>query len=191
MDLLQTIPVAIAITAQIACFAAISIASMRQFRADRNSLGMTIIRVLSLGSTVGLAWLVLQVTPGNWTAAATTVIAAILSWRLMTIALAAARNRVLDVAFTGNGPDQLVTTGIYRYLRNPLYTAYLIYWAGWVPVAGGHPAAVGVALMFAAIYWLAIKQEEAFLSRKFTGQYNDYCSRTGRFLPVFSAPDDA
>ena len=191
MELLQTIPVAIAITAQIACFAAISIASMRQFRADRNSLGMTIIRVLSLGSTVGLAWLVLQMTPGNWTAAATTVIAAILSWRLMTIALAAARNRVLDVAFTGNGPDQLVTSGIYRYLRNPLYTAYLIYWAAWVPVAQGHPAAVGVAVMFGAIYWLAIRQEEAFLSRKFTGQYDDYRNRTGRFLPVFSAPEDA
>jgi protein-S-isoprenylcysteine O-methyltransferase Ste14 len=81
-------------------------------------------------------------------------------------------------------PDQsLTTSGIYRYIRHPIYTGDILLLTGlelalnsWLVVVAFVPLAV------------AVKQaltEEALLARIFPG-YADYCRRTKRFIPFIA-----
>ncbi len=84
------------------------------------------------------------------------------------------------------GAQKLVTWGPYALSRNPLYIGNGLIGAGWGLMAGWKSL-----LMFAAAFWvlycvLIIPWEEAFLSRKFGGAYEEYRARTGRFLPNVS-----
>jgi protein-S-isoprenylcysteine O-methyltransferase Ste14 len=78
-------------------------------------------------------------------------------------------------------PEQLlVTEGIYRYVRHPIYTGDVLLLVGlelalnsWLVVAVLIPLAVFVRQALA---------EEALLSRVFP-EYAAYCQRTKRFIP--------
>lgn len=77
---------------------------------------------------------------------------------------------------------ELVTTGPYRHIRHPLYTAGMVFFlclsvltASWFMLA-----AIGLT----SIALLArIPKEEARLAERFGEQYDAYVRRTGRFLP--------
>jgi len=76
----------------------------------------------------------------------------------------------------------LVTDGLYRRTRNPMYlgaTLMLIglgvaFWSWWFLIAT--PAAM------LAVTKLAIEREEVYLARRFGQPYLDYCARTRRWL---------
>lgn len=78
-------------------------------------------------------------------------------------------------------PDQsLVTHGIYRYIRHPIYSGDVLLLLG-LELALGSWLVVGVAVPLA----VAIRQalaEEALLAATFPG-YRAYCARTKRFIP--------
>ena len=76
----------------------------------------------------------------------------------------------------------LVTSGIYRYTRNPIYLGFLL-------MVIGFPLNSGViwGLVLAPFYMMTmsrvvIEREEAYLERKFKGQYTSYTSRVRRWL---------
>lgn len=76
----------------------------------------------------------------------------------------------------------LVTSGIYRFTRNPIYLGFLL-------MVIGFPLNSGViwGLVLAPFYMLTmsrlvIEREEAYLERKFKGQYTSYVSRVRRWL---------
>ncbi len=165
------------------CFVAFSIASFRHFDPGPQSKGNLTIRVLTLLGTVLNLWLALS---GNATAfvwAAMAVVLGVVSLVLFRAALRSAPSKALHVVFTGSGPDQLITSGVYGRIRNPLYTSYLAYWAGWMLASGLHPASVACFALFCVAYWIAVVEEERFLTRQFGEQYLAFKSRTGRFLP--------
>ena len=167
------------------CFVAFSVASWRHFDRVSRSRGNQFVRVLTLAGTAVLVWLVLSDWPPVAWQSAASILLGILSLCIFTAAIRSAPSGELHVAFTGSGPDRLVTTGIYRHVRNPLYTSYLAYWAGWIPASGMHPASVFLFAFFAAVYFAAVRGEEQFLARTFGDQYTAFKSRTGRFLPKF------
>ncbi len=76
----------------------------------------------------------------------------------------------------------IVSSGIYRYSRNPMYlgigllqaAAGLRYGKGWLLVL--------VPASFAAVYWFAVRHEEAYLERKFGAEYLDYTKSVRRWL---------
>jgi protein-S-isoprenylcysteine O-methyltransferase Ste14 len=77
---------------------------------------------------------------------------------------------------------QLVTAGIYRYTRNPIYLGFLL-------MVIGFPLNSGViwGLVLAPFYMmtmsrLVIEKEEAYLERKFGKTYVSYTSRVRRWL---------
>jgi protein-S-isoprenylcysteine O-methyltransferase Ste14 len=77
---------------------------------------------------------------------------------------------------------QLVTGGIYRFTRNPIYLGFLL-------MVIGFPLNSGViwGLVLAPFYMmtmsrLVIEREEAYLGRKFKNQYAGYTSRVRRWL---------
>jgi protein-S-isoprenylcysteine O-methyltransferase Ste14 len=78
---------------------------------------------------------------------------------------------------------ELVTAGVFAYLRHPIYTAigsFLIAMA----VAFGHEYALILALpLFAIGTGIRVHEEEKLLRGEFGAAYEDYAARVKRFLP--------
>jgi protein-S-isoprenylcysteine O-methyltransferase Ste14 len=95
-----------------------------------------------------------------------------------------------DFAVRGRGtpgpydpPRELVTSGLYEYVRNPMYIAVLTAILGqaiWYQSFGVVKYALFVALMFHV--WVLIYEEPA-LRRSFGASYITYCERVSRWLP--------
>jgi len=78
--------------------------------------------------------------------------------------------------------QKFVTSGIYRYTRNPIYLGFVFMLIG-LPLDMG--IYWGIILVWPLITFmnnLIIKHEEAYLEKKFKEQYVDYKSRVGRWL---------
>ena len=78
--------------------------------------------------------------------------------------------------------QNLMTDGPYRMNRNPMLTGTLVYLAGFVVWLWTWQALL-VWVAFAAIMTVQVLSEEKRLKRDFGKEYEEYCSRTGRFLP--------
>ena len=82
-----------------------------------------------------------------------------------------------------DAPKQLVTHGIYRFVRNPMYVGVLLailgqaLWFGSVPILW---YALAVALCF---HLFVILCEEPTLRRKFGESYAQYCRTVSRWIP--------
>lgn len=77
---------------------------------------------------------------------------------------------------------ELVTTGPYRWIRNPLYTAGGLIFMGLGLVAASWIFVAGAAAVFPFV-WLRLPKEEAELEARFGQEYRDYVGSAGRFLP--------
>ncbi len=78
--------------------------------------------------------------------------------------------------------EALATTGPYAYCRNPLYLGSIIIAIGFAIAARDLWVAVGIVLLFAAIYVPVIRSEESFLRARFAG-YDAYAQTVPRLLP--------
>ncbi|HEY7267545.1 MAG TPA: isoprenylcysteine carboxylmethyltransferase family protein [Solirubrobacterales bacterium] len=77
----------------------------------------------------------------------------------------------------------LVTTGWFSVVRNPIYSAMIVGWAGFALMV---PAWLGVAavLVIAAGLEVQVRSvEEPFLLRTHGDEYRRYATRVGRFVP--------
>lgn len=97
---------------------------------------------------------------------------------------------VWDFAVSGGGtpapidaPKRLVTNGVYRYSRNPIYIAELTMIAGWA-ILFTAPIIVAYGVVLFVVLSLAVhRYEEPRLARQFGDQYAAYTAETGRWLP--------
>jgi protein-S-isoprenylcysteine O-methyltransferase Ste14 len=88
-----------------------------------------------------------------------------------------------QVAFSTAAPARLVTSGPYRWVRHPFYSAYLLAWAAGAAVTAAPMLAVCVCVM-GMVYWSAARREEAaILASSLREEYAAYSRRTGMFLP--------
>jgi len=77
---------------------------------------------------------------------------------------------------------KLVTNGVYRYIRHPLYTFGSSMFISFGMMADlWFIAALGIFTF--AIMAIRTPQEEANLIEKFGDEYREYMKRTGRYLP--------
>ncbi len=80
---------------------------------------------------------------------------------------------------------ELITSGPYRWVRNPLYVAGGLLFSGLGLVSASWFLMAGVALGTVLVR-LRLPKEEAELEARFGQEYRDYARRTGRFLPLWS-----
>lgn len=76
----------------------------------------------------------------------------------------------------------IVTSGVYRFTRNPIYLGFLLMVIG-LPLNLGNYWGILIAPFFGAtINRLVIEREETYLENKFKNAYTDYKSRVRRWL---------
>jgi protein-S-isoprenylcysteine O-methyltransferase Ste14 len=76
----------------------------------------------------------------------------------------------------------LVRKGLYRWIRHPIYTGILLGMIGSAIVRGHLRCWVGVAVVLAAFYFKALR-EERFLREEFGAGFEEHSRQTGMFLP--------
>ncbi|SRR6266540_425814 len=77
---------------------------------------------------------------------------------------------------------QLVTSGIYRFTRNPIYLGFLLMVVG-LPLDSGLYWGIVMAPFYVIMMdRLVIEREEMYLEKKFKDAYTSYTSRVRRWL---------
>jgi protein-S-isoprenylcysteine O-methyltransferase Ste14 len=76
----------------------------------------------------------------------------------------------------------LVTTGIFRLTRNPMYVGFAALLAAWAIWLQAPWALTGVLAFMAFIWRFQILPEERVMSTKFGSPYDDYRNRVRRWL---------
>jgi protein-S-isoprenylcysteine O-methyltransferase Ste14 len=77
---------------------------------------------------------------------------------------------------------QLVTTGIYRYSRNPMYLGHALILLGWTLYLHNAAAALAVPAFMLYITRFQIRPEERYLSVQFADSYTSFRRQTPRWL---------
>ena len=77
--------------------------------------------------------------------------------------------------------NQLVETGVYRFVRHPIYSGIVLAGLGW-GVATLAPLAVGLSALLLAWFDLKARNEEAWLAERHPA-YKAYRGRTRKFIP--------
>jgi protein-S-isoprenylcysteine O-methyltransferase Ste14 len=78
---------------------------------------------------------------------------------------------------------RLVTEGLYRYVRHPMYSALLLYGFGQAVVIPNWVAGPFYAVAMVLLFALRLRPEEELMRDQFNGEYDAYASRTKRLVP--------
>lgn len=76
---------------------------------------------------------------------------------------------------------KLITTGLFHYMRHPIYTG-IIFSAFSISTFFGSGLKLTISFLLVVLFFLKSKYEEKRLLEKFP-DYREYCQDTGRFLP--------
>lgn len=108
----------------------------------------------------------------------------------LTVGLAIYVRCVWEFAARGRGipapldhPTQLVVTGLYRYVRNPMYVGVLLVLIGEALFFRSRDLLVYVVAWFAVVNVAVLVYEEPNLKRKFGESYERYRSSVRRWIP--------
>jgi protein-S-isoprenylcysteine O-methyltransferase Ste14 len=93
----------------------------------------------------------------------------------------AARGRGIPLPI--DHPRQLVVTGLYRYVRNPMYVGVLILLIGEVILFRSMNLLIYTACWFAFVHLNVILWEERLLRHKFGDSYARYRAAVRRWIP--------
>lgn len=78
--------------------------------------------------------------------------------------------------------SSLVSTGIYRFTRNPMYLGFLLVLAGWAVYLSSAMAALFLPLFVLYMDRYQIEPEEQALRNRFGRAFDDYCADVRRWL---------
>ncbi len=95
-----------------------------------------------------------------------------------------------DFTFHGRGtplptdpPKELVVTGFYRYVRNPIYAGTLLIFLAHFLWFGYWSLLLYTVLSFIGVHLFIIAYEEPNLKRKFGAAYKEYLKQVPRWIP--------
>ena len=79
----------------------------------------------------------------------------------------------------------LVTNGVFRYIRHPMYAAHLLWGIAQALLIQNWIAGLASVVVFLPLYVLRVRREERVMLEQFGEGYRSYMSRTGRIMPRF------
>jgi protein-S-isoprenylcysteine O-methyltransferase Ste14 len=80
-------------------------------------------------------------------------------------------------------PQHLVITGLYRYVRNPMYVAVSSLIFGQGLLFGNVPILKYGIVVWAAFFLFVLLYEEPALRSKFGDEYSEFCANVPRWIP--------
>lgn len=111
-------------------------------------------------------------------------VGAILIFAGLVIAVSAMRRfrRAGTTVPTHEPTSAVVTSGIYRFSRNPIYVGMTLLYLGIAVMADGAWTAAMLIPILAIMRYGVVAREEAYLERKFGDAYRDYKAAVRRWL---------
>jgi protein-S-isoprenylcysteine O-methyltransferase Ste14 len=116
--------------------------------------------------------------PSGWIGTAVFAGAVLMLWRSH-----ADLGRNWSAALQILGRHSLVTTGVYRYIRHPMYTAHLLWAIAQGLLLSNWLAGWSFLVLSVPLYAVRIPKEEQMMLEYFGEEYRAYQSRTGRLVP--------
>ncbi len=122
------------------------------------------------------------------------------AWPIFAIGFALSFWCPMEFALRGRGtpapfdpPRKLVITGLYRWMRNPMYIGMGLMLIGETLLLPQiwREMAVLTAVLFAGVNVLVVKKEEPDLRRMFGADYDEYCRAVPRWVPRLRPFDKA
>ena len=77
----------------------------------------------------------------------------------------------------------LVTEGVFRYIRHPMYAAHLLWAIAQVLMLHNWIAGYALLVVTVPVYLLRVDDEEQMMLEQFGEGYREYMQRTGRIIP--------
>jgi protein-S-isoprenylcysteine O-methyltransferase Ste14 len=155
-------------------------------KAGRDRTGIVIPPPILFGAPLIAGWLVNRQSP--WPLTAYTTIAIGMAVVLIAfgagVALAGVRRfrRAGTTVLPFGGTSQLVSSGIYRFTRNPMYLGMALTYAGLALLLNSVWCLLLLPVALVSVHVLAIRPEERYLSEKFGEEYRDYRTRVRRWI---------
>ena len=81
--------------------------------------------------------------------------------------------------------QKLVTNGVFRYIRHPMYAAHLLWGIAQALLITNWIAGLSSLVIFIPLYLLRVRREEKVMLAQFGDEYRAYQHRTGRIIPRF------
>lgn len=78
-------------------------------------------------------------------------------------------------------PDTLVTTGMFRFSRNPIYVCFDLFFIG-LFLVHRNIVIITAVIVFALLIHRQILREEEFLCSHYGAEYEEYCRNVRRYL---------
>jgi protein-S-isoprenylcysteine O-methyltransferase Ste14 len=78
---------------------------------------------------------------------------------------------------------QLVTNGVYRYVRHPMYSAFFLWAVAQLLLLPNWVAGVSGLIGFGTLFSFRVGREERLMLEAFGEQYRAYMTRTARIIP--------
>ena len=133
-----------------------------------------------LGGALHLA-VPLRFDPGLGARIGLAAVASALGFGLIAAAIAHFRRTGQDPKPWKSTPE-IISSGIYRFTRNPMYVGMALIQAGiGIGARNGWILAL-IPAVLAVVNWTAIRHEEAYLERKFGDSYIAYKNSVRRWL---------
>ena len=135
--------------------------------------------LIAVGVAIGLIWPV-EIIPAPWQyVAGGPIIAGAVLLVLSAFRLFRKAETPVPTYLT---PKALVTSGVYRLTRNPIYLALLMLIVGLAVTLDNIWLIAAAALFQQIIRWGVIAREELFLEAKFGEEYRAFKQRTRRWI---------
>lgn len=83
---------------------------------------------------------------------------------------------------------RLVTNGVYRHVRHPMYAAIWLWGIAQALLLHNLIAGFSALAVFAPLYFIRVPREEKMMIDHFGPAYAEYMARTRRILPISTKP---
>ncbi len=123
----------------------------------------------------------LAATPALWLGMVGLVLLAVALWLFWRAHVDLGRNWSPSLQILEH--HSLVTGGIYRFIRHPMYASQWLLTLAQLLILQNWIAGFVGLLLFSPLYFIRVPREEAMMLEQFGAAYRAYMARTGRVLP--------